>query len=184
MAPLPLLASLGPDVVVHLGTASKILTPALGVGWLVGPPEVVGSLVRYGDAAGTGPSAAGQRVFSALANGGDLSRHLRRIRKELAARRDDVVSALAGGGHTVLGDQAGAHVVVRLPDLRTERSVVEQARNAGVLIHGLERCFVGESRLAGLTLGYAAPGSRGELAAALPIICRLLSASARESAAS
>jgi GntR family transcriptional regulator / MocR family aminotransferase len=31
-APLPLLASVGPDVVVHLGTASKILTPTLGVG--------------------------------------------------------------------------------------------------------------------------------------------------------
>ena len=32
VAPLPLLAALGPDVVVHLGTASKLLTPTLGVG--------------------------------------------------------------------------------------------------------------------------------------------------------
>ncbi|WP_181780487.1 aminotransferase-like domain-containing protein, partial [Pseudonocardia pini] len=38
VAPLPLLAALGPDVVVHLGTVSKILTPTLGTGWLVAPP--------------------------------------------------------------------------------------------------------------------------------------------------
>ncbi|WP_218002583.1 hypothetical protein [Nocardia brevicatena] len=33
-APLPLLAAMAPDVVVHLGTTSKILSPTLGVaGW-------------------------------------------------------------------------------------------------------------------------------------------------------
>jgi len=35
VAPLPLLAALGPDVVAHLGAASKLLTPTLGAGWLV-----------------------------------------------------------------------------------------------------------------------------------------------------
>src|SRR6202000_1252656 len=34
VAPLPALAGLAPDLVIHLGTTAKTLTPALGVGWV------------------------------------------------------------------------------------------------------------------------------------------------------
>jgi GntR family transcriptional regulator/MocR family aminotransferase len=38
VAPLPLLGALAPDVVVHLGTSSKILTPrSVWAGWSLGP---------------------------------------------------------------------------------------------------------------------------------------------------
>jgi GntR family transcriptional regulator/MocR family aminotransferase len=97
-APLPLLASVGPDVVVHLGTASKILTPTLGVGWLVAPDEVVAAVCAYRSSTGMRPSPAGQRVLTALAVSGDLARHLRRVRRELLARRDLLVGALRAAG--------------------------------------------------------------------------------------
>ena len=116
VAPLPLLAALGPDVVVHLGTASKLLTPTLGVGWLVAPPAVSAVVVAQRDRAGVRPARAGQRVFAALAAHGDLGRHLRRLRRELAQRRRAVVAAVAAAGMPVCGDAAGAHVVVRLAD--------------------------------------------------------------------
>ena len=72
VAPLPLLAALGPDVVAHLGTASKLLTPTLGVGWLVAPPAVRAAVLDLRDRAGARPARAGQRVFAALAAHGDL----------------------------------------------------------------------------------------------------------------
>ena len=114
VAPLPLLAALGPDVVVHLGTASKLLTPTLGVGWLVAPPAVRDAVVAQRDRAGVRPARAGQRVFAALAAHGDLGRHLRRLRRELAQRRRATVTAVAAAGRPVQGDAAGAHVVVPL----------------------------------------------------------------------
>src|SRR6202522_3028647 len=42
VAPLPALYSLAPDVVVYLGTASKMLTPVMGIGWLTAPPDLGG----------------------------------------------------------------------------------------------------------------------------------------------
>src|SRR5690606_28920963 len=54
VAPLPLLASLGPDVVVHLGTTSKIFTPTLGCGWLVAPAEVTAAVTLLRNDTGTG----------------------------------------------------------------------------------------------------------------------------------
>ncbi|MCO7221755.1 PLP-dependent aminotransferase family protein, partial [Klenkia sp. PcliD-1-E] len=98
VAPLPLLAALAPDVVVHLGTASKVLTPTLGLGWLVAPPAVRDQLLERRTATGQRPARAGQRVFAELAASGDLARHLRRLRRELAARRDLVRAAVTAAG--------------------------------------------------------------------------------------
>ena len=137
VAPLPLLAALGPDVVVHLGTASKLLTPTLGVGWLVGPPDVCAALVGQRDRAGVRPARAGQRVFAELAAHGDLGRHLRRLRRELAERRRAVVAAVAAAGRPILGDAAGAHVVVPLASASAEESVLATAAADGVTLDGL-----------------------------------------------
>src|SRR3712207_7395466 len=94
VAPLPLLGALGPDVAVHLGTSSKIVSPTLGVGWLVAPPDLRAALVARRTATGTRPARAGQRVFAALAGSGDLARHLRRLRRELVVDRKKHTSEL------------------------------------------------------------------------------------------
>jgi GntR family transcriptional regulator / MocR family aminotransferase len=175
-APLPLLATLGRDVVVHLGTASKILTPTLGIGWMAAPAEVVAAVCRYRSGIGVRPSPAGQQVLTALAASGDLSRHLRWVRRELLSRRELLVGALRTAGLPMRGDQAGAHLVVDLPGADVERSVVSHALREGLLLDGLARCHDGLPAWYGVTLGYAAPQSASVLAAALPRLNALLAA--------
>ena len=174
VAPLPLLAALGPDVVVHLGTASKLLTPTLGVGWLVAPPAVRDAVVAQRDRAGVRPARAGQRVFAALAAHGDLGRHLRRLRRELAQRRRAVVAAVAAAG------TAGAAATRRVrtsssgsptrPRRRRRSSRGRRPRGrprrTGPPPHR-------RADAAGLVLGYAGP-SRAELDRALPIVTAVL----------
>ncbi|TSD99834.1 PLP-dependent aminotransferase family protein [Skermania sp. ID1734] len=155
-APLPLLASIGPDVVVHLGTTSKILTPTLGAGWMVAPPAVAAAVAERREAAGMGPSPAGQRVFVELARSGDLARHLRRLRRELATRRSIVVDSLRAQHIDVRGDAAGSHVVIELPSLVVEERLIRRAGNAGILLDGLARHHFGEPRRHGIVLGYTA----------------------------
>ena len=169
VAPLPLLAALGPDVVAHLGTASKLLTPTLGVGWLVAPPAVHAAVLDLRARTGARPARAGQRVFAALAAHGDLARHLRRLRRELAARRAAVLDAVTGAGAAVQGDAAGAHVVVPLPDAATERAVRAAAAARGVALDGLARHHSGPAERTGLVLGYAGP-TRVDLDRALSIV--------------
>ena len=170
VGPLPLLAALDPEVVIYLGTSSKIVSPTLGVGWLVGPEAVVDAVVAHRLRTSTRPSMAGQRVLAAFTESGDLARHLRRVRREFAGRRALVLERLTAAGHRVLGDEAGAHVVVPLPGLAVERSVVASAGRAGVSLDGLRRCFVGPPTMYGLTLGYAAPAERWQLSEALDVL--------------
>jgi GntR family transcriptional regulator/MocR family aminotransferase len=173
VAPLPLLAALAPDVVVHLGTTSKILTPTLGIGWMVAPPAVITAVLAHRDATGIGPAPAGQLVVVELARGGDLGRHLRRLRRELSERRSLVVETLVRGGVRVLGDDAGAHVVVPVPDAEAERALLRAALARGLLLDGLARHHVGRARWFGVALGYAAC-SREQLMRALPVLVELV----------
>ena len=173
VAPLPLLAALAPDVVVHLGTTSKILTPTLGAGWLVAPPKVAGAVLEYRDLTGIGPAPAGQRVLVELARNGDLGRHLRRLRRELSERRVLVVESLRTAGIPVLGDDAGSHVVVLLPSVEKERDVVRRAARLGIRMNGLERSHAGPARWHGVAIGYTAC-SRDQLGSALPPLIDLL----------
>ncbi len=179
VAPLPVLAALAPDVVVHLGTASKIATPTLGVGWMVAPPALHDAVLDTRRATGTRPAPAGQAVLAAWAADGALGRHLARLRRELGARRALVVAAVGEAGHGVVGDRAGAHLVVPLASAEHEQTVVARAAAAGLLVDGLAAHRLAAhlpGRLPdvsdrpplthGVLLGWAAP-PRAELVAAL-----------------
>ncbi|AXB44440.1 PLP-dependent aminotransferase family protein [Amycolatopsis albispora] len=173
VAPLPLLAALAPDVVVHLGTTSKILTPTLGAGWMVAPPKVAAAVLEYRDRVGTRPSPAGQRVLIELARHGDLGRHLRKLRRELSERRSMLTGALYDSGIPVLGDDAGAHLVVPLNSAAEERDKVRAAEAAGIRLDHLGRHFAGIPTAYGIPLAYSGC-SRDALAGALDTLVRLL----------
>jgi GntR family transcriptional regulator / MocR family aminotransferase len=166
VAPLPVLAALAPDVVVHLGTASKIATPTLGVGWMLAPPALHDEVLAARERGGTRPAPAGQEVLAAWARDGALGRHLARLRRELAARRALVVETVTRAGHDVLGDRAGAHLVVPLASTADERAVVAGAASVGVCVDGLAEFHLGTPSCAGVLVGWAAP-PRAELAEAL-----------------
>ncbi|MDD7964409.1 MocR-like pyridoxine biosynthesis transcription factor PdxR [Actinomycetospora lemnae] len=162
VAPLPLLAGLAPDVTVHLGTTSKILTPDLGAGWMVAPPEVRDEVLARRRATSVRPSPAGQQVVAALHADGALARHLARLRRELAARRARVVDVVRAAGHAVRGDRAGAHLVVPLPDRSTEDAVLADATHRGLLLVGLVETHLdpGAADAArGVLVGWAGPAA-------------------------
>lgn len=164
-APLPLLATLAPDVVVHLGTTSKILSTTLGVGWLVASPEITDAVLAYRERTGTGPAPAGQLVLAELARHGDLSRHLRRLRREMPLRRAVVMDELRRHDLPVLGDDAGSHLVTPLASAAEEERVIAAARDRGVHLDGLARHHIGPRHTFGIAIGYAAL-PRPELAVA------------------
>ncbi|MDD7941196.1 PLP-dependent aminotransferase family protein [Actinomycetospora lutea] len=176
VAPLPLLAGLAPDVTVHLGTTSKILTQTLGAGWMVAPPPWREAVLARRQATSVRPAPAGQQVVAALHADGALARHLARLRRELAARRTRVVDAVAAAGHTVRGDRAGAHLVVPLPDRAAEDALVAAAARAGVRVGGLAEYHLGPGTVSGVLVGWAGP-TAAELDGALATLAEVLGSS-------
>jgi GntR family transcriptional regulator/MocR family aminotransferase len=107
--------------VVYLGTFSKSMFPALRMGFIVWPQAVaeratgvVGELARRG-------RVVEQRALAAFIDEGHFTRHLRRMRKLYALRQAALRDALSAHWPlvgTVLGGQAGMHLVLSLPDDR------------------------------------------------------------------
>lgn len=155
-APLPLLITLAPDRVIHLGTTSKTLSTTLGTGWMVTTGAVAAVVRRYRETTGTCPPPAGQLVFAAFARGGDLARHLRRLRRDMPVRRALTVDGLRARGLEVIGDHAGSHVVVRLGSADAEATAIAAAREYGVRLDGLARHHIGPRHTFGVAIGYAA----------------------------
>ncbi|WP_433174810.1 PLP-dependent aminotransferase family protein [Actinoallomurus sp. CA-150999] len=151
VAPLPALYGLDPEVTVYLGTTSKTLAPDVGVGWLVGRPDLVEAITDVREQVNDRTAVVPQEAVRILLERGDLDRHVRRMRAEYARRRAAVVDAL---GHLpLLGDTAGLHIVVALPrDVAVW--VVERAAERGVLLATLDRRFDGPPAVHGLELGY------------------------------
>jgi GntR family transcriptional regulator / MocR family aminotransferase len=153
VAPLPALYSLAPDVVVYLGTASKMLTPVFGIGWLTAHPDLIGLLADKRREISERVPEPVQHALLTLLSSGDLERHVRRMRLEYARRRAVLVQTL---GWPVLGDTAGMHVVLELPASHPAERVVAAAAARGLALHTVDRYYAGPPTLNALIIGYGA----------------------------
>jgi GntR family transcriptional regulator / MocR family aminotransferase len=165
VGPLPALYSMGPDVIVYLGTASKVLAPVFGVGWLVAAPEMTERLAWLRPSLGEKVPEPPQHALRQMLTSGDLDRHIRRMRREYARRRAAIVEALTGppgaagaGPETfrLLGDTAGMHVVLELPAGQPADRLVAAAAARGVALFTVDRYYAGPPTLNALILGYGA----------------------------
>jgi GntR family transcriptional regulator/MocR family aminotransferase len=138
-APVGTLQRLAPDRVVHIGTASKTLAPALRLGWLLAPPDLAGAVARERWAVDSGGPVIAQRAYARLLATGEVDRHLRRTRREYGRRRDRLVAALAARlpDCRVEGVAAGLHLLLRLPDGADEAAAVAALADRRIRIRGL-----------------------------------------------
>ena len=94
-APTPPLRALDGDWVLYLGTFSKILAPALRVGWAVLPEALVPKLALVKDMTDIDCATFAQRVVSEFITAGDLEAHIPVLRRAYTPRRDVLLAALA-----------------------------------------------------------------------------------------
>jgi GntR family transcriptional regulator/MocR family aminotransferase len=145
-----------PSRVALLGSLSKTLSPALGIGWVLAPAAWVGRLrAAGGDQAW--PSTLDQLAFAAFLQAGAYDRHLRAARARYRLRRDRLVRALAERlpEARLLGVAAGLHLLVRLDPPLDAATVVARSEAAGLRVANLDTYRHRPDPTApGLVLGY------------------------------
>ena len=130
---------LAPDRVVYVGTASKVLSPALRLAWLLAPADLVADIARAKLQADRGSPISDQLAFARFVECGAFDRHLRRTRQIYRRRRDALVAAL----HTHLprlrlrGVAAGLHLMIELANDVDEQAVLAAAARRSIRVYGL-----------------------------------------------
>ena len=142
--------------VVYVGTFSKVLFPALRLGYLVVPADLVPRFAAVREAMDVCPPTLFQAVLADFIGEGHFGRHLRRLRLLYADRRAALADALRRElpRLEVIGDAAGLHFAAALPKGYRDRELAVRAAARGIWAMPLSECFAGKARRPGLVLGY------------------------------
>ncbi|MEV5790724.1 MULTISPECIES: PLP-dependent aminotransferase family protein [unclassified Streptomyces] len=175
--PVGALQGLDAERVVHIGSVSKSLSPALRLGWMVLPERYVDAVLDVKGEREAWASALEQLALADFIDSGSYDRHVRRMRQRYRGRRDRLVAALAERAPhvAVTGIAAGLHAVLRLPP-GTEGPTVREAARRGVALDGLAGFRHPEAVTSapdGLVVGYATPAEHA-YGAALEALCGAL----------
>jgi GntR family transcriptional regulator / MocR family aminotransferase len=137
--PVGMVQGLAPERVINIGTVSKSLAPTLRLGWLLCPPGLVAAIADRKVRADRGSPGLEQLVLARLIETGKFDRHLRRMRKIYAGKRDALLAALDEYAPEVRlsGLAAGFHAVAQLAPGASEAAVVQAAQARGVGMYGM-----------------------------------------------
>ena len=164
-APLAPLAALDKHGrVLYVGTFGKVAFPALRLGYLVLPRELVEPFSRRRAVDMRHSEVATQAVMAEFIAAGHFQRHIRRMRRASLSRRD---ALLAGWPDDIPGcgpmptPVAGLHVAVKVDCMARERQLITLAESVDVEINPLSDYWLPDSAMpmdqrAGLVLGFAA----------------------------
>jgi len=159
-SPLEALRSGSPsDPVFYVGSFSKCMFPSLRLGFLVPPRWAIQSLVAAKNCTDWHCSIPLQMAVASFVRDGHLARHVRRLRRLYRERRRHISNLLdthLGGVVDLVPSFYGMHVAaVARTELDCE-SISEALSRRGVMIHSLDRYFLGPKTASGFVISYAA----------------------------
>ncbi|MDT7798258.1 MAG: GntR family transcriptional regulator / MocR family aminotransferase, partial [Actinomycetota bacterium] len=172
-APVPAVRSMLPEV-CYTGSVSKLLAPALRVGWLLPPPRFHEDLVAAKRFADLGNAVLAQLVLARLMETGELERQLRSVRARHRRRRDATIRAVTESlpAARVHGAAAGLHLTVTFGSALDDVALAAAALAEGVKVQPLSWHRQRPGR-PGLVMGYAAR-TAGEITDGVAVLGRLL----------
>jgi GntR family transcriptional regulator/MocR family aminotransferase len=162
--PIASLQGLDTDArVIYIGTFSKVMFPALRVGYVVIPKDLLPVFSAARDAADVFSATLYQMVLTDFIREGHFARHIRRMRMLYAERRRALVNEIhlqMGGMLEIAGTEAGMHLVALLPEDVNDVEVSKRAAQKGVSAAPLSTCYLNPRARGGLILGYGGANER------------------------
>jgi len=144
--------------VVYLGTFSKVLFPALRLGYVVLPPALLPAFLQAKELVDRGAPTLTQAAVADFIAEGHFERHLRRLRREYGQRRHILAQALEeqlAGQVRFSAVEAGLHVMLLLAPGHDEQQVVRESAAAGVGVYPGATYHLDRPAEASILLGFS-----------------------------
>ena len=167
------LYGLDPSQVIHIGSFSKSLAPALRVGYLVAPWQILSRLIPCKTDGGTG---ALEQMVIAEYFGRQFEHHVKELSAALRAKLDTMVDALGAEFGTAVEcwrPDGGIFLWLKLPDAVDVTKLVKPAADAGIAFNpGPEWACDGAAAKSYMRLCFALP-SHDEIRAGVAELARV-----------
>jgi 2-aminoadipate transaminase len=131
---LPTMLSMDPERVVYASSFSKTVCPGIRVGYLVGPPDLIGAIAQLATNTYISPNMVAQSIVYEFCASGAIERSIETVKAALAER----VQALANALRSELADaefevpQGGYFMWVTLPEGTDVGALFKAAADRGV----------------------------------------------------
>jgi 2-aminoadipate transaminase len=172
----PSLYALDPQQVIHIGSFSKTLAPALRLGYVVADWEAMSRLVALKRESDSGTGAVEQMMVAEYF-APNFTRHVGELTQVLREKLDTMVEALEKEFGTAVEPwrpQGGIFLWIKLPDVVDVRTLVAPAAAAGIVFNpGPEWACRPEAATSHMRLCFALPSKENirDGVAALARVC-------------
>ena len=157
--PIPALQGLAQtDLVLYIGTFSKVLFPSLRIGYLVLPPSLISLFARAKWLSDRSLPSLEQQVLTDFIEQGHIDRHIRKMRSLYDLRRQALVQGLKanfGEKAKILGEKAGLHLMVRLQTHLTDEEIIQRAARVGVGMMSAQPSYLNANCAGEFIFGYS-----------------------------
>jgi GntR family transcriptional regulator/MocR family aminotransferase len=162
--PLPALKSLDRDGhVLYAGTFSKVILPSIRLAYLVVPETQVERFEKISQTFAGGSPELTQAIVTAFITEGHFARHIQRMRKLYAERREATAAGLESvlGKHMRIDSQPGGmHLILRLQGQQSDRQLVARMRGKGLYGEALSDWRMGDDGVQALLVNFTNIDSR------------------------
>ncbi|QNK01091.1 PLP-dependent aminotransferase family protein [Dyella telluris] len=144
-------------VVAYVGTFSKTLFPELRTGYVVPPASLATDFLKARQINDWHGCTLTQTALARYMLDGEFGRHIRRVQKHYAQRRDALLQHLAGpllDWLEPIAPAAGIHMAALLRPGLTEDALIATARKASIALYGIRGFHAGRRVRPGLLFGY------------------------------
>ena len=157
--PIPALQGLAQtDLVLYIGTFSKVLFPSLRIGYLVLPPSLISLFARAKWLSDRSLPSLEQQVLTDFIEQGHIESHIRKMRSLYDLRRQALVQGLKanfGEKAKILGEKAGLHLMVRLQTHLTDEEIIQRAARVGVGMMSAQPSYLNANCAGEFIFGYS-----------------------------
>lgn len=140
--------------VIYVGTFSKVLFPALRIGYLILPPSLVDAFLSVRRLMDVHMPVLEQAVLADFIAEGHFRRHLRRMRTLYAECRAALLDATRQLPLEIQSPEAGIHCIAWLPDGVDDFALVRRAHEQSLNLWSLSKFSMKPPVRKGLVLGY------------------------------
>jgi len=143
--PFPALASIDSSRVIYLGTFSKSFLPGVRLSYMVLPNALVQPYKERFAHFEQNASSLHQRTMAQFMAQGEWSRHIKRMRLTYKQKMQHLVQELQrhfGQQISVLGEQSGLYVLVKIKSPLSEQQLIQRAATYGVKVYPTSPFFI------------------------------------------